>query len=108
MPHYMAQWQFNSSNIKCFTESPQDRSGIAKALIEAFGGKMLCYYFSLGQYDGMAICEFPDLLSASASSMRAVSSGAFKTFETTVLLTAQEAEVAMRKAGSVPNIAPKS
>ena len=108
MAHYMARWQFNGSNIKGFIENPRDRSQVAKALIEAFGGKMLCYYFSLGDYDGLAICEFPDLLSASACSMRASSSGAFSRFETTVLLTAQEAEAAMKKAGSVPDIAPKS
>ncbi len=35
------------------------------------------YYFMLGEYDGLAIVEFPDRASAAATSMRASVSGAF-------------------------------
>jgi uncharacterized protein with GYD domain len=89
-----------NTTAKGFLERPQDRTGPAKALVEGFGGKLLCYYFALGEYDGLGICEFPDAESVVAFSMKASSSGAFARFETTALLTAQEAEAAMKRAKS--------
>lgn len=82
---------------KAMTGKPQDRTGPARTLLEDFGGTLRSYYFSLGDYDGLAICELPDNTSAMACSMKAASTGAFQRFETTPLLTAQEAEAAMRK-----------
>jgi uncharacterized protein with GYD domain len=100
MSHYLVRWQFKDSTAKGFLEKPQDRTAPAKALIEGFGGTMHCYYFAFGEYDGLAICEFPDNGSAAAFSLKASSSGSFARFETTALLTAQEAEAAMRRAQS--------
>jgi uncharacterized protein with GYD domain len=65
---------------------------------EGFGGKLHSYVFCLGEYDGLGICEFPDYVSVVACSMHASSTGAFSRFETTVLLTAKEAEAAMKQA----------
>ncbi len=59
---------------------------------------MLCYYFVLGEYDGLGIAEFPDSISATAFSMSAASTSAFARMELTALLTAKEAEAAMKKA----------
>lgn len=98
MSHYLIRWQFKDATAKALVDKPQDRTGPAKALIEGFGGKLLSYYFSFGEYDGVAICEFPDAISVAACSMKAASTGAFARFETTVLMTAAEAEAAMKKA----------
>jgi len=68
--------------------------------VEGFGGKLHSYYIAFGEYDGVAICEFPDNTSAGACSLKASSTGAFSRFETTTLLTAQEAEAAMKKANT--------
>ena len=108
MSHYLIRWQFKDTTAKALVEKPQDRTGPATQLIEGFGGKMLCYYFALGDYDGLGICEFPDITSLAACSMKAASTGAFARFETTALLTAAEAEAAMRKAkdGNVQYRAP--
>ena len=100
MPHYLVRWQFKDATAKGFLEKPQDRTAPAKALVEGFGGKLLCYYFALGEYDGLGICEFPDNESVVAFSMKASSSGAFARFETTTLLTAKEAQAAMKRAQS--------
>ena len=100
MPHYLVRWQFKDATAKGFIDTPQDRTGPAKALVEAFGGRMLCYYFAFGDYDGLAICDFPDATSVAAFSFKASSSGAFARFETTVLLSAPEAEAAMKQAHS--------
>jgi uncharacterized protein with GYD domain len=98
MSHYMIRWQFTDTSAKALVGKPNDRTGAAKALVEGFGGKLHSYYISFGEYDGVAICEFPDNTAAAACSMSAAATGAFSRFETTTLLTAQEAEAAMRKA----------
>lgn len=98
MPHYMLRWQLNTASAKAFVAKPQDRTAPATALIEGFGGKLLCYYFALGEYDGLGIVEFPDNIAVTACSMKAAATGSFSRFETTALLTAQEAEAAMKKA----------
>jgi uncharacterized protein with GYD domain len=94
----MVRWQFTDTSAKALVGKPHDRTGVAKTLIEGFGGKLHGYYFAFGDYDGVAICEFPDNTAAAAASMSAAASGGFSRFETTALLTAQEAEAAMKKA----------
>ncbi len=54
-----------------------------------------------GEYDFVALAEFPDDTAATAAMMAAVSAGHIKTIKTTKLLTVEEAMEAMRKAGSV-------
>nr|WP_294547069.1 GYD domain-containing protein [uncultured Rhodopila sp.] len=110
MSHYLYRWQWKDISTKALTETPQDRTGPAREVVEGFGGTLLCYYFSFGEYDGLGICEFPDNGSAAAFSLKAASSGAFARFETTPLLTAEEAQAAMRqvKNGGVHYRAPGS
>jgi Uncharacterized conserved protein len=98
MSHFMIRWQFNVVAAKAMVGKPQDRTGPAKTLIEDFGGKLHSYYFAFGEYDGLAIVEFPDNTAAAACSMTAASTGAFSRFETMTLLTAKEAESAMHRA----------
>jgi len=98
MPHYLLRWQLKDATAKALVSKPQDRTGPATTLIEGFGGKLLNYYFALGDYDGICIAEFPDMVSVAACSMKAATTGAFARFETTALLTAKEAEAAMKKA----------
>src|ERR1700752_2701002 len=98
MPHFIIRWQFTSTSAKALVGKPHDRTGVAKALVEGFRGKLHNYYLALGEFDGVAICEFPDNTAAIACSMSATSTGGFSRFETTTLVTAQEAEAAMKQA----------
>ena len=98
MSHFMLRWQFKDDVAKALVGKPQDRTGPARTLVESFGGKMHHYFFVFGDYDGLAICEFPDNTSVAACSLKAMSTGAFARFETTTLLTAKEAEAAMKQA----------
>lgn len=98
MPHDLLRWQLKDSTAKNLVEHPQDRTGPAKTLIQGFGGKLISYYFVLGDYDGIGNADFPDIVSAAACSMTAASTGSFARFETTALLTAKEAEAAMKNA----------
>ena len=96
MPLYEMRWMFKDATLKAMTDKPQDREAPARELVEGFGGKLHHYYFMLGEYDGLAIVEFPDNAAAAATSMRASASGAFARFETHPLLTTQEAQRAMQ------------
>ena len=96
MRHFMIRWQFTSTSAKALVGKPHDRTDAAKALVEGFGGKLNSYYLALDEFDGVAICEFPDNNAAVACSMSAT--GGFSRFETATLLTAQEAEAAMKQA----------
>jgi uncharacterized protein with GYD domain len=98
MSPYLIRWQFKNATVEALVDKPQKRTVPAQALIEGFGGKLLSYYFALGEYDGVGICEFPDTVSVMACSMKAMATGAFARFETMALLTAAEAEEAMKKA----------
>ena len=98
MPSYELRWMFKEVAVKSLTERPQNREAPARELIEGFGGKMHHYFFMLGEYDGLAIVEFPDNAAAAACSMRAGASGAFTRFETHALLTAEEVRQAMQMA----------
>ena len=97
MPHYMLRWSFKDSAIKALTDNPQDREAAARHVVEAFGGRLLSYYFVLGEHDGLGICEMPDTVSVTALSMRLGSSGTFARIETHALLTTAEAQRAMQK-----------
>src|SRR5918997_5974471 len=96
MPLYELRWMFKDAAVRAMTERPQDREPPARELIEGFGGRMHGYYFMLGEYDGLAIVEFPDNASVAACSMCASASGAFVRFETHALMTTQEAQRAMQ------------
>ena len=98
MSHYLIRWQFKDATAKSLVDKPQNQATAARMLIEGFNGQLLCYYFALGEYDGLAICEFPDTVSVAACSMKAAATGAFARFETMALLTATEAKEAMKKA----------
>ena len=97
MPFYEMRWSFSVAAVKGMTGKPHDREAAARQLVEGFGGKLHHYYFVLGEYDGLAIAEFPDNVSAAAMSMRAGSTGGFARFETHPLMTAEEARRAMEK-----------
>lgn len=101
MPCYMYQASYKAEQYKAMIEKPQDRSVQASKVIEAYGGTLHQFFFAFGEFDVVAISEFPDNESATAAALAVASTGAFSNFTTTVLITPDEAMRAMTKAGSV-------
>ncbi len=60
MSHFLIRWQFTNASAKALVGKPHDRTGAAKALVEGFGGRLHSYYIAFGEFDGVAICEFPN------------------------------------------------
>jgi uncharacterized protein with GYD domain len=101
MARYLVQFAYNSDAVSNMVRNPQDRAAAVRAMAENWGGSIESFYFTFGEYDGFAIAEVPDNVTMAAISMAVASSGAFKSFHTTVLLTPEEAVEAMRRAGTV-------
>lgn len=59
MPTYVTLLNFTEQGIATVESSP-DRIEAAKDLVEEMGGEFEAFYLTFGQYDGVAIVEFPD------------------------------------------------
>ncbi len=107
MSLFMTQFSYTSEAWAAFVRNPEDRSVILRVELEKLGGRLLNFYYTLGEYDGIVIYEAPDETTAVAAVLTAIAPGHLKATKTIVLLTVENAIVAMDKArGSgyvVPN-----
>ena len=80
---------------------PEDRSEAVGGLIESLGGRLISFYYSFGDYDGLLISEAPDETAIASALVAAVSAGHIKTIETTTLLSAEDGMEVLRRAGEI-------
>lgn len=99
MPLYMTQFAYSSEAWNRLAQNPEDRSEVLGALPENMGGRLLSFYYSFGEYDGVFIWEAPDEGTAAATILAALSPGHVKAIKTTALLSVEDAMEGMRKAG---------
>jgi uncharacterized protein with GYD domain len=98
MPQYMLQFAYTSQAWAALAEHPADRSEeIAKAVTK-LGGKFVSLYYTMGEYDGVAIVEAPDDGTAMALAIGAAAPGHLRMGKTTRLFTPAEAVAALKKA----------
>ncbi len=101
MAHYLLQISYAPEQVKALVANPQDRTGEARKLVEALGGKLLHFFFAFGEYDAVALIEAPDNTGAAAGALAVGAAGTTAKYKTTVLLTMDEAVEAMKKAGTL-------
>ena len=101
VPKYVSMFNFKGEALKAMMDKPVDRAAAVRELAESAGGILDAYYFTLGQYDGLAIWEVPDSASAAAVFLRVASSVAFSHFETHELLPADQIRPVLEKAGQL-------
>ena len=101
MPFFMSQWTYYDKEVRALLDHPHDRVEIVARAMKAFGGRLHEFYFAFGDYDGVAISEFPDSETALSCFMSFSGEGGLQSFKTTVLLTPEEARRAMDKARQV-------
>ena len=101
MPVYMTQFAYTPEAWAALVKRPEDRSKVLGALLEQFGGRLICFYYAFSEYDGVAIFEAPDETAATAALLAIVAPGHDKAIKTTVLLTVEQAMEGMRKAAGV-------
>jgi uncharacterized protein with GYD domain len=104
VPYYLVQAAYTPEAWAAQLRNPQDRTELLRPLIERLGGKLETAFFAFGEYDIIAIGEYPDNVSAAAFSLVAASGGAIKALKTTPLMTIEEGLNAMRKGQEVASL----
>jgi uncharacterized protein with GYD domain len=86
--------------------NPENRTETIGRLLEDAGCKLEGLWYAFGKSDGFALIEAPDNVTGASLAIAITASGAFRTFETTVLMTQDELLEALRKAQDVAYVAP--
>ena len=103
MPAYLYQASYSGEAIKALVNNPQDRSGAARAAIEANGGTMIGAWMAFGEDDLIVIADLPDDGSMAGVALAIASTGAIVNGKTTKLLTLDQAVSGMKKTNAVLN-----
>lgn len=97
MPKYLVQVSYTLEGLRgLIHDSATHRAAVGKTAVESLGGKIEETYWAFGDYDLIAIADFPDNATAAAFCMQLTASGALTT-KTTPLMTAAEVDKAIRK-----------
>jgi len=97
MPAYLLQVAYTPQALSALIANPHDRTQALKKNVRNLGGKMVGSWFSFGEYDLVAIMEFPDNVSAAAWALATAAGGALKSVKTTPLLSIEEGLEALKK-----------
>ncbi len=98
MSVYMYQASYSAEAIKALIDNPQDRTNVARTVIESNGGTMIGAWMAFGESDLVAIVEMPDDESMAAVALAVSSTGAIINGKTTQLLTMDQAVESLKKA----------
>jgi len=88
--YYMHQWAYKDEQVRAMFMEQQDRQEVVRVAIEAFGGHLQQFYFCFGEFDGVAISDYPDNETAVASLMSIFGQGRLRAVKTTVLISPDE------------------
>ena len=78
--------------------SPEDRSGVIKALAEGVGGQIISFDYSFGEFDFIGVFEFPDNTTMASLVMAVGSTGSVTNLRTTVLIPVGDRFAAAQRA----------
>ena len=106
MPLYMTQFAYTQEAWAALVDNPEDRSAAVREMTESLGGRLISWYMSFGEYDGLTIYEAPDNATAGAAALAAASRGHLRAIKTTPLFSAEESMEVMRRAGGTSFRAP--
>ena len=107
MPLYMTQFAYTPEAWKALVKKPEDRGKVFGELIKKMGGRLISMYYCMGEYDGLVIYEAPDETTAVATILSAIAPGHLRETKTTVVLSVENAMVAMHKAKAEAYPGPK-
>jgi uncharacterized protein with GYD domain len=100
MPHYLLQAAYNQEALQTLIKNPQNRTEAVRSAVEQLGGKLIGGWASFGDYDTISIVEMPTSVDAAALALAVGAGGSCKAIKTTVLLTAEEATEAIKRASA--------
>ena len=98
MAYYLAQVAYTPEAWAAQIKNPQDHWERIQAMYERLGGRIVGMWYAFGEYDLVAVVEFPDNVRVAASVMKFLAGGAVTAIKTTPLMTIQEGLEAMKQA----------
>lgn len=97
MPKYLIQASYTTEGAKgLLKDGGSKRKQAAEHLIKSVGGTVEAFYYAFGDTDAYVVVDAPDNVSVVAASAAVCASGAVAT-KTTVLITAEEMDAAIKK-----------
>ena|SRR5215210_4961285 len=108
MPLFMSTFSYTPEVWAGLIKSPSNREEAVAQIMEKAGCKLRGFWYAFGEKDGFALIEAPDNTTVAGVVLKIVSSGAFRKFETTPVMTQGEALEALRVAANVDYVAPGS
>jgi|tagenome__1003787_1003787.scaffolds.fasta_scaffold20891402_2 uncharacterized protein with GYD domain len=106
MPLYMTQFSYTTEAWARLARNPQDRAAVFGELLERAGGKLVNFYYSYGEHDGVVIFEVADESVAYGVTVAAITPGHLTDVRTIRLFTTEETMQVLRTAGALPYQAP--
>jgi uncharacterized protein with GYD domain len=106
MPLYMASFGYEPETWANLIRSPENRTERVSRMLEDAGCTLKGLWYAFGKSDGFALIEAPDNVTGAGLSLAIAASGAFRSFETTVLMTQDELLEALEKAQEIAYVAP--
>jgi uncharacterized protein with GYD domain len=106
MPLYMCEFGYTPDVWAGLIKSPENREESVGRILEEAGCKLHNIWYAFGPNDGFALIEAPDTVTAGSIALAITASGAFRKFETHVLMTQDELLDALGKAADVEYAAP--
>jgi uncharacterized protein with GYD domain len=106
MPLYMSTFGYKPEVWAELIHSSENRTETVSRILENAGCKLQGLWYAFGEGDGFALIEAPDNVTGASVSIAISASGAFRKFETTVLMTQDELLKALEKAQDVAYVAP--
>ena len=100
MAYYMLQTAYTPESLAYQIKNPQNVVKRTETVIRNLGGKLLCTYYSFGEYDLVQIMELPDNASAASLAIIGAAGRALKASKITALMAVEEGLDAFNKAAN--------
>jgi len=108
MPLYMVSFGHTPETWAKLVHAPENRTESVSRMLEEVGCSLKGLWYAFGHADGFALIEAPDEITGAGLSVALAASGAFRSFDTTVLVTPEQMVEALEKAQDVAYVAPGS
>jgi uncharacterized protein with GYD domain len=99
MAGFLVQVSYTPEALSSLIAKPQNRMAVVKKTVENLGGTLNGSWMSFGDYDLVMLLDMPNNVSAAALALAAAAGGSLKSIKTTPLLSIEQANAAIKKAG---------
>jgi uncharacterized protein with GYD domain len=100
MAKYLWKANYVGEGLKgLLKEGGTSRRAVVEKVVKSMGGKLEAFYYAFGETDLYGIADMPDNVSAAAFTLAIAASGVIK-LKTTVLLTPEDLDNAVKKTPS--------